>query len=505
VKPQRAANTVDERDIQGLVRFGYRRMTEATYLLLRIRDAPAARAWCATAPLTTAGVLSRPPPTALQVAFTANGLRLLGVAEEVIARFSAQLVSGVAGEESRSRRLGDVGASAPAHWLWGGPGKVPDLVVMFFAEPGKLGAWMQKVKGKSWNAAFETMTHLSTSDLGGKEPFGFVDGVSQPALDWARQRKPPAQQDGYDNTVALGEFLLGYPNEYGKYTDRPLLDPAEKSSKVLLPAEDAPEKRDLGRNGTYLVLRHLKQDVRGFWKFLDGVARSDGHQRVVLAESMVGRGIDGEALVPLSPEPVPGVAADDDKNRFTFATDPTGLRCPLGAHIRRTNPRNAVPQPITGLVSSWLTTLGFGEKSIQEDLIASARFHRILRRSRESGPPLSPAGALEPTPAGDRARGLHFVCLNANIARQFEFVQNAWAMNPKFNGLSGENDPLLGNRAALGLGPEGSGFSEPRQDAPSSSVTGLPQFITVLGGAYFFLPGIRAMRYFARSASHGRT
>lgn len=505
MKLDKAANTVDETDVQGLVRFGYRRMTEAYYVLLRIRDASAARAWCSTAPLTNAVVLSSPPATALHVAFTSNGLRALGVPEQVIAGFSAEFVSGMAGEESRSRRLGDLGDSAPAWWLWGGSGNVPDLLVMLFAEPGKLDAWMRKVKGKAWNAAFDMMSCFSTSDLDGREPFGFADGISEPSLDWARERTPSGEQNEYDNTVVLGEFLLGYPNEYGKYTDRPLLDPSEESSEVLFSAEDAPGKKDLGRNGTYLVLRHLKQDVRGFWQFLDNVAQSDAAERLAVAEAMVGREIDGGALVPLSARPVRGVASDDDKNRFTYATDPRGLRCPLGAHIRRTNPRNAdVPHPAWNPVSAAVTALGFGQKSFQEDLISSVRFHRILRRSRKFGPALSPDEAREPAPDGDPARGLYFVCLNANIARQFEFVQNAWAINAKFNGLSDENDPLLGNRAAGGLGREGSDFSEPQPGAPRRSVATIPQFVTVLGGAYFFLPGIRAMRYFARCGAHDR-
>jgi deferrochelatase/peroxidase EfeB len=93
--------------------------------------------------------------------------------------------------------------------------------------------------------------------------------------------------------------------------------------------------------------------------------------------------------------------------------------------------------------------------------------------------------------------GLHFICLGANIARQFEFVQSAWIIGTKFNGLSDESDPLLGHRLA---GPDGSrtnGFSMPQADGPDRRLSGLPQFITVQGGAYFFLPGIRALRYLA--------
>src|ERR1039458_8719785 len=103
---------IDAKDVQGLVRFGYARLTEGCYLLLRIRDAAAASAWCAVAPVATAESQERPPETALQVAFTWAGLGKLGLPSNVLAGFSPEFQSGMAGEENRSRRLGDVGANA---------------------------------------------------------------------------------------------------------------------------------------------------------------------------------------------------------------------------------------------------------------------------------------------------------------------------------------------------------------------------------------------------------
>jgi deferrochelatase/peroxidase EfeB len=116
-----------------------------------------------------------------------------------------------------------------------------------------------------------------------------------------------------------------------------------------------------------------------------------------------------------------------------------------------------------------------------DDLIASVRFHRLLRRGREYG---QLGKAPQPT-------GLHFVCLNANISRQFEFVQNAWIMNGKFNALPDESDPLLG-------APNGH-FSMPQEGKCPAHIIGLPRFVTVRGGAYFFLPGIRAIHFLARA------
>jgi hypothetical protein len=114
--------------------------------------------------------------------------------------------------------------------------------------------------------------------------------------------------------------------------------------------------------------------------------------------------------------------------------------------------------------------LGFGPKGFYDDLTSSVRFHRILRRGREYGSELSPEQALEPAPENGQPRGLNFICLNANISRQFKFLQNAWIVSAKFSGLTGESDPLPGNLESI----------------PGCSATGS-----------FTMPGLRALRYFA--------
>jgi deferrochelatase/peroxidase EfeB len=492
---------IDPTDVQGVVRFGFGALTEACYLLVRIRDAAAARAWCAIAPVATAELLPQLPEVALQVGFTYSGLRELGLPSAVLAGFSAEFRSGMAGEENRSRRLGDVGPSAPDNWFWGSSTSTVDAVIMLFAKPGKLAAFRNTVEDAGWQRAFQLLHCLPTSDLKGHEQFGFTDGVSQPKIDWDAEMTVNSDEITYRNLIAAGEFLLGYPNEYGKYTDRPFLDSSNPRATDLLPAEDSPDKKDIGRNGTYVVMRTLEQDVRGFWKFLDGQTHSDPAARQKLGETMVGRTIDGHPLVPLSPVPIEGVSSTDDKNLFTFGQDGEEAKCPFGAHIRRANPRNTdfPNRPSWFLTRVW-SMLGFASKGIRSDIMASARFHRILRRGREYGAGLTPEMAVEDEPADNEKRGLHFLCLNANITRQFEFVQNAWLMSTKFDGLSGESDPLLGNRTPVGDGRSTDSFTIPQSEGVRHCVAGLPQFITVQGGAYFFLPGIRALRYFSRAA-----
>jgi deferrochelatase/peroxidase EfeB len=483
-------------DIQGLVRFGYKHHTEASFLLLRVRDREAARRWLASAPVSTAATIEPPPDTALQVALTAEGMRALGIDDAVVASFAAEFVVGMGADANRARRLGDVGSNDPGGWQWGSAERVPHALVLLYALPGKLAGLQSSIEAQ-WSDAFERLACLATSDLDGVEPFGFTDGISQPLLDWQRRRPAlDAERADYSNLSCLGEYLLGYPNEYGGFTDRPLLDP-ERTGAHLPRAEDALDRADLGRNGSYLVLRQLRQDVPGFWQFVDHQAGGDAGVRERIASAMVGRHRDGVPLVGPADEAIEGGGAPGDLNAFTYRADRDGLRCPLGAHVRRSNPRNAdLPAGAPGIVSWAMRTLGFDGDALDHDLVASTRFHRLLRRGREYGSAVSMAQALGDAP-GASETGIHFICLGANIARQFEFVQNAWAMGIHFDGLPSESDPLLGTRLPAADGTPSDGFSLPRADGAADRLAALPQFVTVLGGAYFFLPGIRALRFLA--------
>jgi Dyp-type peroxidase family len=487
-------------DVQGIVRFGYGHLTAACFFLLRIADPAAAREWLREAPVTNAVVRDPPPEAALQLAFSAEGLRTLGVLPAALEGFSAEFLSGMAGEDARSRRLGDVGANSPGTWAWGRAGYVPHVLAMVYATPDRFETWKRDVAGPLWERAFSVLACLDTSNMGGREPFGFADGISQPVFDWERGVDLQDVEAEYRNLTMLGELLLGYPNEYGKYTDRPLLEPSADPDALLPSAEDIPDRRDLGRNGTYVVFRDLRQDVRGFWQFLATEATAVSRTPQTLAEAMVGRTMQGEPLIASVEKPILGVEPGDEgrRNRFTFDSDAEGVHCPFGAHIRRANPRTAdVPPGTVGALKRVAQTLGLTQQQPRDDVIASARFHRILRRGREYGPPLSPDNAMQPGSEGED-RGLRFLCLNANIARQFEFVQNAWIISTKFGGLTEESDPLLGNRQAIAGYRLTDAFSYSRDGDVRHRLRGLPQFVTVRGGGYFFLPGLRALKYLAR-------
>jgi deferrochelatase/peroxidase EfeB len=488
-------------DIQGLLRFGFKHHTEAVFLLLRVKDPAAARLWLGQVRVTSAVSLDPIPKTVLQVALTRAGMQAIGVGAEVVSGFSEEFLEGMSGDSNRARRLGDVGANASDHWDWGSGVRAPHVAVLMYALPGHLEGF-QRTTETECATGFDVIYRLSTTDMRGVEPFGFADGLSQPEIDWSRLL--PAvdeEQLSYRNLSCLGEFILGYPNEYGLYTPRPVLDPSRDPNRSLPRAEESPDGADLGRNGTYLVIRQLRQDVRRFWKALDERAGGVESERERLASQLVGRTLTGEPIVSdVSVAVSSGTGSAPDLNAFTFESDPAGHRCPIGAHIRRANPRTAdLPPGGIGVVSQLIRTLGLAAKARAQDLAASARFHRLLRRGREYGVRVTPEQALESLTPPES--GLHFVCLNANIQRQFEFVQSAWIMGTKFNGLHEESDPLLGNRLPGPARTRCDYFTMPRADGPSRRLADLPQFVSVAGGAYFFLPGIRALRFLASSAA----
>jgi deferrochelatase/peroxidase EfeB len=486
-----AAPSSELDDIQGVLKTGYGNLKDARYLLLKVADAAAARTWLATEPTTMASV--RAETNALQLAFTAPGLRALGVPGSVLAGFSAEFISGMDGDEGRSRRLGDVAHSAPEYWRWGSKSEVHALVALFRRDG--LAAWPSGIENDAFRRGFTVVETLDTTDMDGNEPFGFADGLSQPSVDWKQEREPGTPDDlEYGNFIAAGEFLLGYQNEYGLYADRPVLDPRINGASELAAAEENPAQRDLGRNGSYLVFRELRQDVRAFWRFAKA---QGGDEAKALAEAMVGRRTEGAPLIG-STHPIRGIEDKDiGKNGFTFESDRYGATCPIGAHIRRANPRTG---DMPGGKQSWLSrmirTLGFGCPDLRDDLIAASRFHRLLRRGREFGSYLEPEKAMLPE-APDPKSGLHFICLNASISRQFEFIQGAWLQSAKFGGLSDERDPVVGTRVPSAEGGATDRFGMPGNSGATRRLEGMPNFVSVVGGAYFFLPSKRALKFIA--------
>ncbi|MET1109984.1 MAG: hypothetical protein ABWX67_00510 [Allosphingosinicella sp.] len=476
-------------DIQALVRSGFGKLEGSRLLLVRVRPGREAQAreWLREADVLSvadfdeARLARQRINRVLQIAVTAPGLVALGVGEEVMAHFPADFLAGIASDERRSFRLGDVGANSPSRWKWGRKGNEPHLLLMLYADCADIEAFAAATLAGLGQSCEVLQPQLDCSEPG-IEPFGFKDGISQPRVDWDGIRTPGGTADQiYTNFVSAGEVLLGYMDEYNLVSDRPLVPAASPGADGLPPSIDDPALRDLGRNGSFLVLRTLRQDVDGFWEWTKREAGDEGS--LALAEAVIGRRKDGRPLEGLPRVDVTGL--EDPEDGFTYDSDPEGHVCPFGGHIRRANPRTGdIPGGGRGLLHYLLVTLGLWG-TVKDDVIAPSRYHRLLRRGRPFGKP----GAEQ---------GLHFIALGSNLTRQFEFIQNAWLMNPAFAGLSQEADPLTGCREPYPGGVATDNFTRPNAAGPCTRYAGIPRFVTVEGGGYFFLPGLRALKYIAR-------
>jgi Dyp-type peroxidase family len=480
-------------DIQGFITSGYGHLRYAAYLFVHADNTDSARRWLqritslvtmSKRPAGRGGEKPARPAMAINLALTAEGLVASGLPRQALRTFAPEFVEGMA-TERRARILGDHGASAPEHWEIGGQNTVPPHALLIVHAPDEAAR----------DAACDAQRAL-LADTGMREvtnglqhgyrpesecePFGFRDGLAQPAIRGLKGAGVPT-----------GEFILGHENHYGLITPTPVV-PADLDPQGLLPRLANPyhagtNLRDFGRNGSYVVYRKLRQDVAGFWQFMRHEAQrifgaEDPARTIWLAAKCVGRWPSGAPLALAPDADEPQFASSDD---FLYAHDAEGYGCPLGAHVRRTNPRDALrPYPA-------------------KQSLSMTEAHRILRRGRVFGPPLFDPLILQraPTPevrqrlhniADDgTSRGIHFICVNASIKSQFEFIQQTWCNNARFGGLHDNKDPLLASAA----GDASVGWmSVPGK--PSGIRTGpLPQFVTASGGAYLFMPGKSALRF----------
>ncbi len=335
---------LDLREIQGLLASGYGGSAAARYLLAEVVEPfPAGRALLQLANLVTfADAVTRKEDTKIgtqvNVAFSAAGLTELGITPDAMADFSREFREGMV-TTHRQRILGDLEGSPsdPVGWRWGGPSNPQvHVALLLFARDDQLLTTLT-AGVTALLAGMRIVRTLETVRLAdNREHFGFRDGISSP---WVEGLHPP--QSAPDR-IAAGEIVLGLPDFSG------------------VPEPYPP----LGRNGSYLVMRQLAQDVEGFWAGLRGTV-GDAYA-VRWATKMTGRWPDG---TPLAKSPDGPTA--DPTNDFGYRSDLDGLRCPVGAHIRRTNPRDSLT----------------GDSTRSAELVSR---HRLLRRGRSFGLPAAP-------------------------------------------------------------------------------------------------------------------
>jgi Dyp-type peroxidase family len=485
---------IEWEDVQRVVLSGYTCLPYSAYMLWRFQPEMRTekKEWLADLVRKLTAVELDDPSSkqqpAINLALTASGLRHLGIREPELDSFSLEFLEGMAPKRTRERPiprrtniLGDLGASSPESWDWGGwkeKSDIEGLLLLFAADETSLQKLIKAEREAMYSIADGEPIVLKGRlypDM--KEHFGYVDGLSQPKIEGRPKRTKNKDPDKNNRSeietrseIKPGEFLLGYLNERGARVTNG-------------------QGRDVRRNGTYLVFRQLEQDVAAFNAFLSDVAKRIGEYEDWVAARLLGRWRNGDPLVAKGPETQaaanskgadakaadakgPCAEATASKNDFLYYyEDRSGLTCPIGAHIRRANPRDSLgPDPETALRLS--------------------NMHRIIRRGRPYGKRWEPNAEK---PDGKRVeRGMLFIALNADIAGQFEMIQHSWLNNPHFNGLYSGTDPISHFS-------DGEGITI--QNRPVNLHINRPApFVMVRGGAYFFLPGIQALRDLAASA-----
>jgi Dyp-type peroxidase family len=461
------APTVPLDDIQSGI-FDGREIAHEAHLFVQVNDAARARGFLrAVANQVTAEADVAPdreqPPSRLSIGWTWAGLAALGVDPSVLSSFPDDFVQGMA---SRAPVLGDNGANAPQHW------EVPysqAIHAWIMVQASVVSVLDDRVAELSAQLAaadiailgVERGDHFGPDVAPAQEHFGFNDNLSQPGIEGVGQPVRPGQgtlqPDGTWKPIPVGCFLLGYPNGYGDIESRP----------------SSPEIR---QNGTYMVFRKLEQDVPAFRAYVSESATLLGIDPELCAAKFVGRWRSGVPL-ELSPEvDDPSILKNPETcDAFGFGGDADGVIVPHFAHIRRANPRD----------------------SLSDSSMVDVTNHRIIRRSAPYGPYLSEGATAD----DGKARGLLFRAFNASLLDQFELIQSEWINSAnEAHGLSTDRDPFIGTVEPMGPPARqlGSSFTVPLPDGSCPTRYNLPRFVTVKGGAYFFVPGIHALTVLAQ-------
>lgn len=482
----------------------------------------------AVAPISNAEPPGKPEPDrAAAIAFTWTGLKLMGLAETALASFGRPFREGMM-QEDRLRRLGD---RRSGKWLetvidggpqWSGntavhpatagtapvsafdvddPGPAEEqirtpltvhvLLLLYASSDPVIDSWRVQIEAELAKHKVRIVHslplvldphHIGVPRVSG-EHFGFADGLSQPhPIDEGgkvtvngRSARP-----GPLHGVPLGEFLFGYLNGHREAAPGPVVPDDDQRKPLVAQLEPHPTAEgffDFGLNGSYLVVRQLKQDVAAFWNSMDANAKKiraqdpDYTQHVTadwIAERVVGRNRGGHLLCA---PPATYLAADarglpDSSYRFHEA-DASGAGCPPGSHVRRANPRDALSPS--------------ADPGARETALKAANNHRILRRGRKFGTKIA-----DERKDDEQDRGLLFMCINTDIARQFEFVQQTWLLNSNFATLLDEVDPLVGPAGRMTI-----------REQPLRRTVHVETFVKMAGGDYFFLPSLPALNYLA--------
>lgn len=456
--------TLELNDIQGMVTRGYSKLFKTAYFSVGVTDAAKGKQWLAEVlpEVDSADEHGTQKDRVIHLALAYNGLKNLGMHSENVDSFPLPFREGMS-TPNRNRILGDWGTNAPDSWRWGGENTEEILMIFHAKDEATLEEYMSVHRDKIASNDGVELRHEMLGYLrpDHKEAFGFHDGISQPVIKGCGRKGPELDM------IEPGEFLLGYKNEHGRFPDSPLVKKDQGDASLLADDARGSGKKDIGRNGTFMVFRQMQQHVDAFWKAMeqhtlnpDGTVNEEA--KIRLASKCVGRWPSGASLVKFPDGDPGGSHANDD---FGYAeTDPDGMKCPFGSHLRRNNPRDTV---------RWYNP--------KQSLKVSNR-HRIIRRGRTYELP------------GSDEIGLHFICFNSNIELQFEFIQHTWSNDNQTQHLSDDIDILIGMPEKHNPDQSRGQFTVQNQPV-NEYYEGWEQFVTIRGGAYYFFPSLTTLKY----------
>ncbi len=466
-KPSKLAAPADLRDesrgAQGGILRGYDRVNCGCVLLLRIDDPKPASKFLehlgGTIYKQGEAVDSIVPKDGIYVnaAFTAHGLRACGLSREVLGDFPHDFLEGM---QERAGLLGDLRTNHPRNWTlparnWPSAPTSPEsvvhlssvhLVVNMCMEDAaataelsphlhrKILSLMAGQAGIRLLSVQATRRYIDSQTRRAREHFGFIDGISQPEIGTPSTK-------AWSNKVGLGEMLLGYPNDRG--------DPARRN--------------DWTDNGSFLVIRKLRQFVDAFDKVAADAAAISGHTAEDIKAKMIGRKQNGDPLVE---------AAGGGQNDFAYDKDAKGMKCPFSAHVRRANPR--VPE-----------------------IDGRGPMPRIMRRGMSYGP------QYQDKP--DAERGVMFMAYGASIAEQFEVIQR-WMSGGNSTGVLSDNrDPIvgvpqIGERRTFRYAQDSTPPKVHYVKLDDETAYPVRPLVKLEWGLYLFAPSVKALGKIAKSA-----